>query len=69
MLGAAQAHVVGFSGGRGRVTVRASEPAGIAVDARGNAISWVVAVRRRIVNDLNGDRSGKFKETVAFHRT
>jgi hypothetical protein len=36
-----------------RVTGRASEPAGITVDARRNAISWVVAVRRRIVNDLN----------------
>jgi hypothetical protein len=39
--------------GRGRVTVRASESARITVDARGDAISWVVAVRRCIVNDLN----------------
>ena len=38
--------------GRGRVTVWASEPAGIIVDARWNAINWVIA-RRRMFNDLN----------------
>jgi hypothetical protein len=38
--------------GRGHVTVRASEPAGTIVNARGDAISWVVAVRRRISCDL-----------------
>ena len=39
--------------GGGRVTVRASEPAGIIVDARRAAIDWVIAIRRRIVNNLN----------------
>jgi hypothetical protein len=34
--------------GRGRVAVRAGEPTGITVDARGDAIIWVVAVRRCI---------------------
>jgi hypothetical protein len=55
--------------GRCRVTVRASEPAGIVVDARGNSISWVVAVRRCIDCDLKKMLSGAFWITVAFHRT
>ena len=38
--------------GRDRVTVRASEPAGILADAHGVAIIWVVAVRRHILHDL-----------------
>ena len=41
--------------GKGRVTVRASEPAWIIVDARGDAINRVIAIRRRIVNNLNQD--------------
>ena len=39
--------------GVGRETVRAGEPAWIIVDARGVAIDWVIAIRRRIVNNLN----------------
>ena len=38
--------------GRGGVTVWASEPAGITVDACWNAINWVVA-RRRMFKNLN----------------
>ena len=41
--------------GRGSETVRASEVAGIPkyAVARGNAVNWVIAVRRRIFKNLN----------------
>ena len=42
-----------FFWGGGRVTVRASEPAGTIVDARGVAIDWVIAIRRCIFINLN----------------
>ena len=41
--------------GRGSETVRASEVAGIPkyAVARGDAVNWVIAVRRRIFKNLN----------------
>ena len=38
---------------RGRVAVCTIEPARTTVDARGDAINWVITVRRRIVSNLN----------------
>ena len=42
-----------FLRGERHVTVRASERAGIIAEARGDAISWVIAIQRRMVNNLN----------------